>query len=67
VYRTNRGHDSLPVFARDAATGKLTSNGKHLLQRQEPQIFTIDPTGTCLVVGNEASDAMTAFRIDPAG
>jgi 6-phosphogluconolactonase len=29
-----------------------------------PQIFAIDPTGTYLVVGNEGSDNLTAFRID---
>ena len=59
------GHDSLAVFARDAATGKLTSIENISSGGKTPQIFAIDPTGTYLVVVNEGSDNLTAFRIDP--
>ena len=31
-----------------------------------PRAFAIDPTGTFIVVGNQNSDAIATFRIDPA-
>jgi 6-phosphogluconolactonase len=66
LYGSNRGHDSLVVYAVDASTGKLT-----LLQHvptggKMPRAFNFDPTGTFLVVGNQNSDTVGTFRIDPA-
>ena len=66
LYGSNRGHDSLVVYGVDASTGKLT-----LLQHvptggKTPRAFNIDPTGTFLIVGNQNSDTVGVFRIDPA-
>jgi 6-phosphogluconolactonase len=66
LYGSNRGHDSLVVYAVDKATGMLT-----LLQHvptggKMPRAFNIDPTGTFLVAGNQNSDQVVVFRIDPA-
>ncbi|HEY8994628.1 MAG TPA: lactonase family protein, partial [Lacunisphaera sp.] len=66
VYGSNRGHDSLAVFARDASSGMLTlveivpTGGKH------PRNFNLSPDGRWLVCGNKDSDNVTVFRVDTA-
>jgi 6-phosphogluconolactonase len=65
AYVSNRGHDSIAVFAVDQASGKLTvlehvpSGGK------EPRDFKIDPTGNHLLAAHQVSDEVVVFRIDP--
>jgi 6-phosphogluconolactonase len=66
LYGSNRGHDSIVVYAVDRSTGQLT-----LLQHvptggKAPRAFNIDPTGAFLVAGNQNSDQVVVFRIDPA-
>ncbi|HPU32920.1 MAG TPA: lactonase family protein [Phycisphaerae bacterium] len=65
LYVSNRGHDSLAVFAIDAATGRLTPIGHEPTQGSFPRHFCIDPTGTWLLVTNQRSDSIVVFRIDP--
>lgn len=66
VYGSNRGHDSLAVFARDEATGTLTpvaivpSGGKH------PRNFELSPDGAWLVCANRDSDNLVSFKVDAA-
>lgn len=66
VYGSNRGHDSLAVFSRDAATGLLTrvqivpSGGKH------PRNFNLTPDGRWLLCANRDSDNVAVFAVDPA-
>lgn len=66
VYGSNRGHDSLAVFARNEATGRLTlveivpSGGGH------PRNFSLTPDGNWLVCANRDSDNLVSFRVDPA-
>ena len=66
VYGSNRGHDSLAVYARDAATGRLTlveivpSGGKH------PRNFNLAPDGRWLLCANRDTDNVVVFRVDPA-
>lgn len=66
VYGSNRGHDSIAVFARDAQTGLLTPveivpcGGKH------PRNFALSPDGAWLVCANMHSNTLVAFRVDPA-
>lgn len=64
VYGSNRGHDSLSVFAIDAASGKLTFVENQPTQGRTPRGFNIDPTGTFLIAGNQQSDSVVVFRID---
>ncbi len=74
VYGSNRGHDSLAVFARDPVKGTLTlveivpAGGKH------PRNFNLSPDGRWLVCANKDSDNVTVFardastgRLMPAG
>jgi 6-phosphogluconolactonase len=66
VYVSNRGHDSVAIFAVDAATGLLTPAGWAPAQGKTPRFFALDPTGTSLYVANQNSDTIVAFRVDPA-
>lgn len=67
VYGSNRGHDSIAVFAVDANTGKLTARGHTSTQGKTPRNFNIDPTGKFLVAANQNSDTVVAFRINDDG
>jgi 6-phosphogluconolactonase len=66
VYGSNRGHDSIAVFARDSARGTLTRieivpcGGRH------PRNFALSPDGAWLVCANRDSNNLVSFRIDPA-
>jgi 6-phosphogluconolactonase len=64
VYASNRGHDSIAIFAVDGASGKLTPAGHQPTLGQAPRNFAIDPTGTFLLAANQKSDTIVVFRID---
>jgi 6-phosphogluconolactonase len=64
VYVSNRGHDSIGIFASDPATGALTAMGHRPTQGRVPRDFNIDPTGRFLLVANQDSDTVVTFRID---
>ena len=65
LYGSNRGHDTIAVFAIDQATGTLTPIQHQPTQGKTPRGFGIDPTGRYLLVGNQDSDSVVGFRIDP--
>jgi 6-phosphogluconolactonase len=64
VYGSNRGHDSIVIFAIDEDTGKLTLVGHEPTQGETPRNFAIDSTGTFLLAANQNSDTVVTFRID---
>jgi len=66
LYGSNRGHDSIAIFALDPKTGKLTPAGHQSDGIKTPRNFGIDPTGQFLIVANQGSDSLVVFRIDPA-
>lgn len=66
VYGSNRGHDSLAMYAIDQSTGRLTSIGWQSTNGRTPRNFNIDPSGTFLLAANQASDNLVTFRIDQA-
>jgi 6-phosphogluconolactonase len=65
VYASNRGHDSIAVFAIDEQSGKLKEVQIAPAQGKEPRGMQIDPTGRFLFVGNQKSNQFVIFRIDP--
>jgi 6-phosphogluconolactonase len=65
LYGSNRGHNSIAVFAVDAETGQLTPAGHQGSGIKVPRNFGIDPTGTFLLVANQDGDSILVFRIDP--
>lgn len=66
VYGSNRGHNSIAIFAVDPGTGRLTAAGHEPTQGKNPRNFAIDPTGAYLLAENQDSDSIVVFRIDPA-
>jgi 6-phosphogluconolactonase len=64
LYGSNRGHDSITVFALDEASGRLTFVQNEPTQGSTPRGFGIDPTGHFLLAGNQRSDTIVVFRID---
>jgi 6-phosphogluconolactonase len=65
AYVSNRGHNSIAVFAIDEKTGELTAAGHQAKGIKTPRNFAIDPTGTSMIVANQDSDSLVVFRIDP--
>jgi 6-phosphogluconolactonase len=64
LYASNRGHESIAVFAIDSAKGTLTTVEIASTQGKEPRSFEIDPTGTLLFAANQKSDNIVIFKID---
>ena len=64
LYVSNRGHDSIAIFAIDKATGKLTPVAHVPTGGKTPRYFTLDPTGAYLLAGNQNSNTVTVFRVD---
>lgn len=65
VYGSNRGHDSLVIFAIDQASGRLSYVGHEPTQGRTPRNFAIDPTGAYLLAANQDTSTIVTFRIDP--
>ncbi|HVU17176.1 MAG TPA: lactonase family protein [Candidatus Didemnitutus sp.] len=64
LYASNRGHDSLAVFSRNADTGELTrveivpSGGRH------PRHFALSPDGNWLICANRDTNNLVVFKVD---
>ncbi|MGC1371310.1 MAG: lactonase family protein [Candidatus Sulfotelmatobacter sp.] len=65
LYASNRGHDSIAVFAIDPASGVLTLVEYAPTKGASPRSFEIAPGGRLLFAANEKSDNIVLFRIDP--
>ena len=63
VYGSNRGHDSIAVFA-VTPSGALSLVEHTPTGGKTPRNFTIDPTGRWLVAANQESSTLTVFRRD---
>ncbi|MBE0539927.1 MAG: lactonase family protein [Verrucomicrobia bacterium] len=64
IYASNRGHDSIAVFAVEKATGRLTLVEHQPTQGKTPRHFAIDPTGRWLLAENQGSNNVVVFEID---
>jgi 6-phosphogluconolactonase len=64
LYGSNRGHNSIVVFAIDPQTGKLKLVEHVSTEGDWPRNFTIDPEGKFLLVANQRSDNVAIFSID---
>jgi len=64
LYASNRGHDSVVAYKRDAQSGRLTLIGHESSGGKTPRNFAIDPTGALMLVANQASDNIVAYLID---
>jgi 6-phosphogluconolactonase len=66
LYASNRGEDSIVVYAIDAKTGKLTEVEDVPTGGKEPRHFAIDPSGQFLLAENQNTNSIVEFRIDQA-
>ena len=66
IYASNRGPDTLAVFAFDELTGKLTLIQSVPSGGQAPRDFALSPDGEWLVAAHQDSDSLTLFRVSPA-
>ncbi len=64
LYGSNRGHDSIAVFAIDTDSGRLEPRGHHPTLGQGPRNFCILPRGDILLAANAGTDNVVSFRID---
>ena len=64
LYSSNRGHDSITVFAIDERSGLLKAMDWVSTQGKTPRNFAIDPTGNFLLAANQNSNTIVVFRID---
>lgn len=65
LYVSNRGHDSIAVFAVGVEDGLLTPLQWTPTTGRQPRFFVLDPSGLALHVCNENSDTIVSFAIDP--
>ena len=64
LYGSNRGHDSIVVYAIDQAKGTLTFVEDVSTQGKEPRNFALDPTGRYLFAANQNSNTVAVFRVN---
>jgi len=64
VYGSNRGHDSLAVFARNSTDGTLTRIQIVSSGGVQPRNFNLSPDGNWLVCANRESNNLVVFKVD---
>ncbi len=64
LYGSNRGHNSIAIFAIEPSTGKLSAVGFEPTGGKNPRNFAIDPTGAFLLAENQDSNTIVVFRIE---
>ncbi|HXB68536.1 MAG TPA: lactonase family protein [Candidatus Acidoferrales bacterium] len=63
LYASNRGHDSIAVFAIDPRARTLTLVEHVPTRGKMPRNFAIDPTGAYLLAANQNTNNIVLFRI----
>jgi 6-phosphogluconolactonase len=64
LYCSNRGHDSVAIYAADPADGALTPIGWQPTQGRDPRFIALDPAQRFLYAANEQSDTIASFRVN---
>jgi 6-phosphogluconolactonase len=64
VYVSNRGHNTIAIFAIDPKTRALTAVGHQGENVKTPRNFAIDPTGTFMIVANQSGNSAVVFRVN---
>lgn len=65
LYGSNRGHDSIAIYAIDVSSGQLSLIGHESTRGSQPRNFGIDPTGAWLLAANHQSDTIFTFAVGP--
>jgi 6-phosphogluconolactonase len=64
LYVSNRGHDTIAVYAVDPAKGTLAMTETVPSLGRTPRNITIDPTNEYLISANQGGENVVVFRID---
>ena len=64
LYVSNRGHNSIAIFA-VGEEGKLTSKDYVPSKGRSPRNFSIDPTGKWMAIINRGGDNLVIYKVDP--
>ncbi|MBF9223537.1 lactonase family protein [Hymenobacter ruricola] len=64
LYASNRGHNSIAVFAIDTSNGTLAPIQHVNTQGSTPRNFSLTPSGRLLLVANQNSNNVVTFRVD---
>ena len=64
LYASNRGHESLVIFAVDPKNGKLTFVGHENTGGKHPRNFMIDKKGEYALTANRDTDNIVVFKRD---
>lgn len=64
VYGSNRGHDSIVVYAVDPDSGTLTPVDFTSTRGGHPRHFSLSPDGAFLIAANRDTDNLVVFRVD---
>ncbi|MEO8061153.1 MAG: lactonase family protein [Pseudomonadota bacterium] len=64
LYASNRGEDSIVVYAIDSRTGELTFRQRMASGGKVPRYFTLDPTNKWLIVSNQEGANVAVFSVD---
>jgi len=64
VFASNRGYDSIAVFAFDADLGTVDLKAVEPTRGSEPRDFIQTPDGSLLLVANQDSDTIVTFAVD---
>lgn len=65
VYATNRGNDSIAVFAVDENSGKLRQIQVISAEGKMPRGLAFDPSERFMFAGNQKSNNFVVFHLDP--
>jgi 6-phosphogluconolactonase len=64
LYVSNRGHDSLAIYAVDSK-GELTYKDSIKLGLRTPRSFAIHPSGEWLLAAGQGSNEVASYRLNP--
>lgn len=64
LYGSNRGHESIVVFAVDAVSGALEAIQHASVLGEHPRNFALSPDGRFLLVANQNTDSIVTFARD---
>jgi 6-phosphogluconolactonase len=65
LYGSNRGDNTIAVFAIDPSSGRLTAVQQVSTGGDWPRNFALEPGGRFLLVANQRSNSIVSFRVDP--
>jgi 6-phosphogluconolactonase len=65
VYGSNRGHNTIVIYAVNSQTGMLSLVGHQATGGATPRSFHLDVNGKVLLVANQNANQVVTFAVDP--